>query len=76
MNQALIQNVIPLKNTTDEEITFTIVLGMWFLPGSGDYQPMLIVANIITIMPDHQVTHVIPVFCLASAKFAPDETSG
>ena len=63
MNQALIQNVIHLTNTTGEEITFTIMPGMWFLPGSGDYQPMLIVkAYIITIMSDHQVTHVIPVF--------------
>lgn len=68
--------VLYLTNTTGSDITITINPGTWFFTGSGDYQPMVIAVSVtITITAGQTVTKPIPVFCLASDKSAPDESS-
>jgi len=67
---------VRFTNTTSTQITYTIVPGTWFLPGSGDYQPMLIIVPVFIIVPALEtVTTTIPVFCLAASKSAPDSES-
>jgi hypothetical protein len=68
--------VIYITNISQIDITITIDPGTWFLPESGDYQPMLVVVTIpITVLVGETITVSIPVFCLASDKSAPDESS-
>jgi hypothetical protein len=67
---------VKFTNVTSTQITYTIVPGTWFLPGSDSYQPMLIVVPVVIIVPAYTtVTEIIPVFCLAASKSAPDDES-
>ena len=67
---------VRFTNTTSTQITYTIVPGTWFLPGSEDYQPMLIVLPVVIIIPAYEtVTTTIPVYCLAASKSAPSSES-
>jgi len=67
---------VKFTNVTSTQITYTIVPGTWFLPGSDDYQPMLIVVPVVIVVPAYEtVTTTIPVFCLAASKSAPDMES-
>ncbi len=68
--------VMYITNITTQDITITLEPGTWFFPGSDDYQPMIIVVTVtITITAGETVIRPIPVFCLASDKSAPDESS-
>jgi hypothetical protein len=63
-------------NITSTQITYTIVPGTWFFPGSDNYQPMLIAETVVVIVPAYEtVTVTIPVFCLAATKSAPGSES-
>jgi hypothetical protein len=67
---------VRFTNITSTQITYTIVPGTWFLPGSDNYQPMLIVVPVVIIIPAYKtVTTTIPVFCLAASKSAPNDES-
>jgi hypothetical protein len=67
---------LKFTNTTSTQITYTIVPGTWFFPGSSDYQPMLIAVPVTIIIEAHETIDVtIPVFCLAASKSAPDFSS-
>ncbi|MBN1414982.1 MAG: hypothetical protein JW973_07780 [Bacteroidales bacterium] len=67
---------VKFTNVTSTQITYTIVPGTWFFPGSSDYQPMLIAVRVVIIVPAYEtVTTTIPVYCLAASKSAPDSES-
>lgn len=73
---ALFSLSVRFINTTSSTVTYTIVPGTWFLPGSDEYQPMIIVVEVVIVVPAYTtVTQIIPVFCLASSKSAPDGES-
>ncbi len=68
--------MIYVTNISLIDITFTIEPGTWFIPSSGDYQPMMTAVTITkTISPGEPIEIPIPVFCLAADKSAPDEVS-
>ena len=68
--------VIYVTNISQSDITITIDPGTWFIPESGDYQPMLVVVTIpVSVLVGETVTVSVPVFCLAADKSAPDELS-
>ncbi len=65
-----------ITNTTESEITYIVEPGDWFEPGDSDYQPMMCPINIIAVIsPGETKTMIIPVYCLASSKSAPDAIS-
>jgi hypothetical protein len=68
--------VMHITNVTTHTITITLEPGTWFFPASDDYQPMFIVISYtITILTGETVSRIVPVYCLASDKYAPDESS-
>ena len=67
---------VQITNTTGSEITYVLEPGDWFEPGTSDYQPMMTPVNISEVIDAGEtVTLVIPVYCLASEKSAPDDES-
>ncbi len=67
---------LKFTNLTATQITYTIVPGTWFFPGSDDYQPMLIAVPVTIIIEAYETIDItIPVFCLNVSKSAPDFAS-
>lgn len=67
---------LEITNVTQSDITYEVEPGIWFEPGSDDYQPMLSVTYESILVPAGEtITEDIPVFCLASGKSAPDDIS-
>lgn len=64
---------ITLKNNGSLNEIVTIHAGTVLQPGSGDYQPMMLIQDIeLVLAPGAEETFMLPVYCLAPDKSAPD----